>query len=89
MNLLDLPLELIEHIVQFIADGLALLPYRLVSQLFNNLILRHAFADFCPRTQNKFRALLATLPTAASPGWSSAHQTTRLSCRGGGDGHQV
>jgi len=58
MNLLDLPDELIEFIIQFTADGLALLPYRLVSRLFNDLVLRHAFADFCPRTQNKFRALL-------------------------------
>lgn len=56
--LLKLPDELIEFIIQFIADGLALLPYRLVSRLFNDLVLRHAFADFCPRTQNKFRALL-------------------------------
>ena len=58
VNLLNLPLELIELIVQFTADGLTLLPYRRISQLFNNLVLRHAFADFCPRTQNKFRALL-------------------------------
>ena len=58
IKLSDLPLELIEHIVQWTADGLALLPYRLVSRLFNNIILRYAFADFCPRTQNKFKALL-------------------------------
>ena len=58
VGLPDLPLELIEHIVQWTADGLALLPYRLISRLFNNIILRHAFADFCPRTQNKFKALL-------------------------------
>jgi len=58
VNLLNLPPELIELIVQFTTNGLALLPYRLISQLFNNLVLRHAFADFCPRTQNNFRALL-------------------------------
>ena len=58
VNLLELPYEIIEFIIQSTADGLALLPYRLVSRLFNNLILRHAFADFCPRTQNKFRALV-------------------------------
>ena len=51
-------MELVEHIVQCTASGLALLPYRLISRVFNNVILRHAFADFCPRTQNKFNALL-------------------------------
>ena len=58
MTLLNLPDEIIELIIQSTADELALLPYRLVSRLFNGLVLRLAFADFCPRTQNKFRALV-------------------------------
>jgi hypothetical protein len=58
VSLLDLPSELLEYVVQSTAHGLALLPYRLISRLFNNLVLRYAFDDFCPRTENKFRALL-------------------------------
>jgi hypothetical protein len=57
-SLLDLPPELIEHVIRSIADGLALLPYRLVSHLFNNFVLCYAFNNFCPRTPIKFTALL-------------------------------
>jgi len=59
VNLLNLPLELIEYIIQSTAGGLALLQYRPVSRLFDNIILRYAFADYCPRTKNKFNALFS------------------------------